>query len=300
VKIWIIRNIRFIKNLSVFIVAVVTNLISNGLYSNFIEKQIFTPSLVIKFLITCILFFAIIFLFNKCSDLLIEHLFPEVYEERSLIYANKLIKKATSKTQQRINTIDRLDEKVLESLSSDALNDLIESCYSFFESKYSSADGNLVSIKFEITFMTLSYIDNEITIPYSCNENRQSPTSMHNRKDNMKIYNNTETAAVYREADGNKEPQMRIIEDTDKAEQYAELYSGQKHRIKSSIIFPVLSPDKHLLGTIVAHCDKANFFRKSKSRYWREYMEIFSAPIGKEKLILDIINKYLPADKKTF
>jgi GAF domain-containing protein len=106
---------------------------------------------------------------------------------------------------------------------------------------------------------------------------------MNTRETNPKRYENTETAAIYRE----ESPRGRIIEDTESHDDYAELYPGQKARIKSSIIWPVLSANNVLVGTLVMHCDRAQFFKKSEAKFWREVCEVFAKRLAQEKLRLD-------------
>ena len=62
-----------------------------------------------------------------------------------------------------------------------------ESCYEFFEERYSSKEKLLKDIKFETSFMTLSYRDKKITIPFACNYERKNPNSMHLRENNPDI-----------------------------------------------------------------------------------------------------------------
>jgi len=91
---------------------------------------------------------------------------------------------------------------------------------------------------------------------------------------------------IYRE----QKPSIRIIENTcDSKYNYNELYDKQKNRIKSSIIYPVLSPKNELLGTIVVHCDKNGFFKNEKEKFWIELLEIFSKRIAIEKMKMDFL-----------
>jgi GAF domain-containing protein len=164
---------------------------------------------------------------------------------------------------------------------------LIEELYSLFEANYGKSEELEERINFEVTFMTQSYIDGEITIPAYANRDRRAPISMSFRNANPTIYKNTVTALVYRD----EKPMLRIIEDTeDPHTNYSELYTKQKERIKSSIIFPVLSPSNLLLGTIVIHCDKRHFFKYEDLRYWTEIIEIFSKFLGIEKIKLDVLS----------
>lgn len=114
------------------------------------------------------------------------------------------------------------------------------------------------------------------------------------RSENKEIYKDTVVAELYNEEKQGKEAKMRIIENTSASNSnYAELYSEQKQRIRSSIVFPVFSSRKSILGAIVVHCDKENFFKKKDEKYWHELMNLFAIYIAKEKLILDMANDHL-------
>jgi putative methionine-R-sulfoxide reductase with GAF domain len=106
------------------------------------------------------------------------------------------------------------------------------------------------------------------------------------REKNIDIYSDTVTASIYRR--GLAEPV--VVEDTeDSHNKYSELYAGQKRRIKSSIIYPVLSDSNQILGTIVAHCDQKLFFKEKDVKKWIEMLEIYSKKIALEKVKLDVL-----------
>lgn len=160
---------------------------------------------------------------------------------------------------------------------------LIDSLYDIFERNYGQRDDIGGAIDFEVTFMTKSYFDGNITIPASANRERRTPPSMLKRQQDPHIYDRTVTADVYQMT----RPTPILVEDTSKGGWKA-LYDGQKDRIKSTIIFPVLSGKNELLGTIVVHCNKTNFFRETELSYWRELLEIFAKRVAQEKLRFDI------------
>ena len=138
--------------------------------------------------------------------------------------------------------------------STENIQEIIDDAYSTFESLYTSQEQSGERIDFEVTFMTKSYIDKLIIIPCSANRHGRKPSSMILREKNKEIYNDTETAKLYRA----KRPDPIIIPDTS-VSTYSQLYDNQKVRIKSSIIYPILSDDNILLGTLVVHCDKTHF-----------------------------------------
>jgi GAF domain-containing protein len=180
----------------------------------------------------------------------------------------------------------------------DAVRVLVKSLYEVMSSAYS---GEWVDekINFEVTFMTRSYLDQGITIAAWANSDGQSPRSLLARRSNPKLYDSTVTAELYRDEEiGRASP--RIIEDTaDPVYRYQAVYPNQKERIKSSIIWPILSDETRLLGTLVVHCDKPNFFLQKDERYWSQILSVFARRIALEKLRLDMsIYVHTDADRK--
>lgn len=169
------------------------------------------------------------------------------------------------------------------------LQNLVGAAYESFEAAFGKSARTEDRIDFEVTFMTKSYEDGYITIPAWANRDARAPRSMILRKDRQPIYENTVTASTYRDL----RPTIRIIEDTsDPAAGYQELYPDQKKRIKSSIVFPVLSDANELLGTLVVHCDAPRFFRHEDEKYWTDLLEIFSKRLALVKLKLDKLQQY--------
>lgn len=165
-----------------------------------------------------------------------------------------------------------------------AIGDLVEALFQTLETFYSSSAVPGENILFEVTFMTRSYRDDHITIAAWANREGRAPLSLQMRECNPKVYDRSVTAQIY-EAD---RPVAIIVEDTgDPAQAYAQLYQGQLDRIKSTIVYPVLSDMNTVIGTIVAHCDRVGFFRHKDSGYWRELFEVFVSRIAVEKLRLD-------------
>ena len=192
----------------------------------------------------------------------------------------------------KLNNVDIFGENFQESflVSIKDVQRIVQAAYNTFEGSFGKSNTIEQRIDFEVTFMTKSYTDNEITIPASANREGRAPGSMILRENNPKIYDNTVTASVYRET----RPTIHIIEDTLNSEAgYHEIYSGQTDRIKSSIIYPVFSDKNILLGTLVVHCDKPGYFKKSDAKYWIEILEIFSKRIALCKLKLDMIVNHL-------
>lgn len=195
--------------------------------------------------------------------------------DRTIIRQHKIIKESfvdpSNKLGHLICSIDRIQE-------------IVADVYFTFESIYGNQDKSGERIDFEVTFMTKSYKDGEITIPCSFNRSGRKPRSMFLRKENPKIYDATETAKMYT----SKRPDPIIIPNTTSPD-YTEVYPKQKERIKSSIIYPVLCEDNILLGTLVVHCDQSGFFQLEKQKFWSDLLEIFAKRISVEKVKLDLV-----------
>lgn len=186
------------------------------------------------------------------------------------------------------NAKNRFEEGVISFISSSSsLMEIVKCVYSVFESQYGRSEQVENRVDFEVTFMTKSYSDGEITIPAYANRSGRQPVSMSHRSENKTIYRKTITAAVYNEA----MPRMRIIPDTvDPSTGYTELYSGQRDRIRSTLIFPVMCDKNRILGTLVVHCNEPGFFQERDRRFWNELLEIFGKRISVEKIRLDAVN----------
>ena len=67
------------------------------------------------------------------------------------------------------------------------------------------------------------------------------------------------------------------------------MYAGQLDRIKSSVVYPVLSDKSELLGTVVIHCNRAGFFRTAEERFWTKLIEPYAKRIALEKIKFDYL-----------
>lgn len=193
-----------------------------------------------------------------------------------------------------IDKIKRINETKIDSnnfipvfvTSLPNIQSIVSVFYSFLESEFGKSFNHEDRIDFEVTFMTKSYINGEITIPASANKQGRSPHSINIQHSNPALFSTTVTANIYR----NPKPEPVIVEDTeDPKANYVELYPGQKKRIQSSIIYPVLSDRNILLGTLVAHCDRKSFFKNSELKTWTDLFEIYSKKIALEKVKMDLI-----------
>ena len=165
-----------------------------------------------------------------------------------------------------------------------ALKRLTQAAFDALTAHYGQAERTANRIDFEVTFMSRSYIDDGITIPAWANRDGRKPTSMQKRAGNPTLYDRSITADVYRA----ETPEMRVISDTaDPQSNYAEIYPDQRQRIKSSVVYPILSSEYELLGTLVLHCDRAGFFAEEDRKFWRDFCELFAKRLALEKQLLD-------------
>ncbi|MHA4836014.1 hypothetical protein [Sphingopyxis sp. MSC1_008] len=154
--------------------------------------------------------------------------------------------------------------------------------YDTLETEYSYKVSVRDHIEFEVTFMTRSLEDDEITIAAWANRDGRAPKSLAGRKTNPKVYVGTETDLLYQ--DDNRTP--RFIASTDGVG-YKELYPGQKTRIKSSVIWPVVDDEFGLRGTLVVHCDRDEFFSSGSEKLWRETLEPYTKRLALARVLAD-------------
>jgi GAF domain-containing protein len=210
---------------------------------------------------------------------------------RALAYAATLMSDfvawQTTSLRSQWATGDTATKALIRVASSvDSLHAVVKATYSLLASQYGEDRDPLGRIHFEATFMTRSYRDSELTVAAYENEDHRMPTSMRERSTNPKIYSTTETAKLYAE----RSSRLRIVEDTVSLNaNYAELYPGQRQRIRSSLICPVFSDQSELLGTLVAHCDRPGFFSEADRSYWSEVLAVFAKRLALEKERLDLL-----------
>ena len=153
----------------------------------------------------------------------------------------------------------------------DFQTEVVREIYGLLEHEYGEGEFLEERIDFEVTFITKSYKDHELTIASWANKDGRAPKSLAARELNPLLYRDTEADKLYNDPNHS----VRIIARTS-AKEYKELYPGQKTRIKSSIIYPVFRDDSNLEGVIVAHCDKEDFFRDRERKFWSELLDIYA------------------------
>ncbi len=164
----------------------------------------------------------------------------------------------------------------------DLMKNAVQQLYETLEAEYGTAVSVEDHVEFEVTFMTMSIKDGKITIAAWANRDGRAPKSLAKRDKNPEIYSETETAKLY--DDENRT--VRIIPTTSDSD-YKELYPGQKQRIRSSIIYPVIDDTSALLDTLVVHCDRNNFFCVKDAKLWRELLEPYTKRLALARFAVD-------------
>lgn len=283
------------------VLTIIIAIYSNYLYSSLVDvsqkESGFQLDSLFFIFISIIIVVLLIFVLDYLKAYIREKLFADFVDEKNIKQAYSSVRNLSFKQLELFqNSLDSDHQDVplnvmLMKLHCENINYIVEQCYEYLTNVYTTRGELIHDICFEVTFMTLSYFDSEITIPASCNKERRSPISMIERKKNINVYKNTVTASIYKVFEKNERPEMQIIENTvpkqNSDTKYAFIYNGQENRIKSSVVLPILSHKNELLGTLVAHCDKSDFFLNKKRRFWQEILELFAVEIAKEKYLID-------------
>ncbi|MBK9034969.1 MAG: hypothetical protein IPL61_27515 [Myxococcales bacterium] len=170
--------------------------------------------------------------------------------------------------------------------SSRRLELIVKAVHDLFDAKHSAA--GVKKVDFEVTFMTKSLLDDGVTIAAYANSTGRAPISMNKRQANAALYKDTEVGRMY----AAEKPSLKIIEDTAVPEaRYAEIYPGQKERIRSSVVCPVLNGSNVMLGALVVHCDSQRFFKVVDSGHWGPLLEMFAKRLALERIRLEIAHR---------
>ena len=180
---------------------------------------------------------------------------------------------------REVGSIDpnRLLQRIIELMRS-----AVTQLYDTVEAQYGTTNSIADHIEFEVTFMTKSIRDGNITIAAWASRDGRAPKTLAKRATDPTIYSETETAKLY--ADENRT--VRVISSTTDVD-YRELYPGQKTRIQSSIIYPVVDDAFTLVGTLVVHCDRTKFFSIADIKTWRELLEPYTKRLALARVAAD-------------
>lgn len=162
---------------------------------------------------------------------------------------------------------------------------VVESAYRLLEVHYGQAPRSIDTVEFEVTFMTKSCKDDGITIAAWANREGHRPRSLQTRPGNPRQYDSTVTQAVYEDPRHSEQ----IVEDTHDSRWNAHYrqYEGQRQRIRSAIVWPVLSSNYDMLGTLVMHCDEPGFFVSDHRKFWNEICAVYARRLALARLRLD-------------
>lgn len=160
-----------------------------------------------------------------------------------------------------------------------------EDLYEVLEAEYGNSGSVSDHIAFEVTFMTHSLVDGEITVAAWANRDGRAPKSLSKRQAEPKIYEGTETDQLFKDPNRTS----RFISSTE-GTAYRELYPSQKMRIKSSVVWPVLDQESGLHGTLVAHCDEVGFFDGKHEKLWRETLEPYTKRLALARVLANRIH----------
>lgn len=179
------------------------------------------------------------------------------------------------------------------------IGDIVRCFYDVLQS-FNSSKNIDETIKFDVTLMAKSYLDDEITIVSSWDGDGKS-TSLKSRQSNPKLLSDTETARLFNSWEThNIRPDTKICVDTSSpGANYVFTSDRQREKIKSAVIKPVFY-DQRMLATLVVHCDKKYFIggepgdEKSvdgEKMYWERLIEVYEVPLAALLMIMDCAAK---------
>ena len=288
IKRFLIKNFDHISNVISAVLSIALSILASILYDN-LKNDEHTQSNIFILISLGIFVLALILVISVISKKIKNYLFKDEkyyeYIQKAYLAIQNLSLKNQAILQEKCN--NSYDKKAIQGWVLEGMQLTVENCYDFFYTSFGGGVRLIEEIKFEVTYMTLSYKDGEITIPCSWNREGRTPTSMLMRASNPNIYGKTVTAEIYNEYKEHCKPTFKIVENTEN--NYNFIYDNQKNRIKSSIIIPVLSHKSELLGTLVVHCNQKEFFKEQQRDFWYEIMQLFASEVGMYKLLLDCV-----------
>jgi len=299
---WIAKNFDIVSTLASSILSIALSIIAAAIYNALTEKSdiINKPSSINAYIAVTMIVFMIgsIILIAYLTRLVKRSIVKEEKYKDYIQCAYLSIQELSLTTQELLQNRDSnqtFAQYDLLSWANKCIGLSVDKCYNFFVKSFIKEAQLIEPLKFEVTFMTLSYKDGKITIPFFCNKERKKTNSMLMRDSNPSVYDHTISAQMYNEY--NKKhitPELRIIQDTSKhgeneTDAYVFIYDDQRSLSKSSIVLPVLSRKSQLLGTLVVYCNQANFFLEEDRMFWYEIMLLFASEIGTFKTMVDYL-----------
>lgn len=208
------------------IISVLLAIGSNYLYAKLSQLLNDKVSPITLFIIGAVFLCVTILLFFVIACLA-QRLYPESWDDQYMKHAFLHLKELGANRQESFQESLPLpspapSNQFLVDEFAQCMNLTIKSCYAFFNSAFSETGELVNDIRFEVTFMTESYRDGKITIPFAANKENRTPVSMLLRKGNPEIFAKTETARVY----NMDRPTMILIEDTNLVPSYEPTYKN--------------------------------------------------------------------------
>ena len=296
---WLLDYYDTISNICSAVFSIICSLFANWVYESFKtntsnKTDIFIICVVIVIVVIAIVAFSFFSRWLKNKYVVVDSRYKD-YIEKAYLKIQELSFESQAVLQEEMTSVEA---DCLLNWSIKGLEKAIDKCYDFFIASFGKANEFIETISFEVTFMTKSYKDNELTIACFANNEKKQPTSMLKRKVDKLHYKGTVAADLYKQYSENNHPNMVIISDTtnpipgtDGKKEYEELYKGQRKISKSSIVVPVLSRKDELLGVMVVYCNQTNFFLEDDRQFWEAMTNLFTIEIGSYKFILDILSK---------
>jgi GAF domain-containing protein len=134
----------------------------------------------------------------------------------------------------------------------------------------------------EVVLMTKSLRDDQMTCaswavrrPYSLADRENDPT----------VFNETEAARMYREADRGRVGTQLIADTLRPGSDYEFLNQTESERIRSTVLHPVYDPNSELIGVIVAHTNRPNVFRPDDKDFWTALLRLVEPHVARRIIL---------------
>lgn len=162
---FLINNRKYLQTTATVFFTLVLNNVSNFLY-DFLEKRTELEGTGwLRIIILIMLLIFLIFILDKLYDSVLNKIVPEIKDDENLKKANKYVKGVIANSQRKYLNYNTFDVESISKITQEIIDEYIQTCYNFFNNIYSGTE-LYTKINFEVTFMTKSYKDKEITIPF--------------------------------------------------------------------------------------------------------------------------------------
>jgi hypothetical protein len=134
----------------------------------------------------------------------------------------------------------------------------------------------------EVVLMTKSLRDDEMTCASWA---VRTPYSLANRENDPTVYNETEAARMYREAECGRVGTRLIADTLRPGSDYEFLNQSETERIRSTVLHPVYDPNSELIGVIVAHTNRPNVFRPEDKDFWSALLRLVEPHVARRIIL---------------